>query len=132
MRHAAGITPRLNWFFFIAALALALTGCVSQERLHAEDEAQCTGYGFKPGTTDFANSMQRENLARQYWLDQSVMWGPGPWGLWGPGWGPMWAPYPNEMTSRPFENPFDGGFGRDSSLGCGPQRRSDAWPDGRI
>src|SRR5580698_9225189 len=28
------------------------------------------------------------------------------------------------MSRRPFENPFNGGFERDSSLGGGPQRRS--------
>ena len=32
------------------------------------------------------------------------------------------------IAKRPFENPFAGGFGRDSSWDVNP---SDAWPDGR-
>jgi hypothetical protein len=53
--------------FVLAICALALTAsCVSPEELHREDEAACTGYGFKPGTNDFANCLQRESLARRY------------------------------------------------------------------
>lgn len=67
---------------------LLLAGCVSPEQLRAEDEAACTGYGFRPGTTDFATCLQNESLARQtYWstlngYDFSGFYGPfGPWGL---------------------------------------------------
>ena len=45
---------------------LVLSGCVSDAELRKQDEAQCMSYGFKPGTTDFANCLQRENLARRY------------------------------------------------------------------
>ena len=34
-----------------------------------------------------------------------------------------------QASKRPFENPFNGGFGRDSSLGRGPQRRVAGWPN---
>ena len=47
-------------------LLLALGACVSPEEVRRRDEAQCLSYGFKPGTTDFANCLQRENLARHY------------------------------------------------------------------
>jgi len=53
--------------FVLAICALALTAsCVSPEELRRQDEAVCTGYGFKPRTNDFANCLQRENLARRY------------------------------------------------------------------
>ena len=53
--------------FVLAICALALTAsCVSPEELRRQDEAMCTGYGFKPRTNDFANCLQRENLARRY------------------------------------------------------------------
>ena len=34
-----------------------------------------------------------------------------------------------QASKRPFENPFNGGFGRDLSLGRGPQRRVAGWPN---
>ena len=53
--------------FVLAICALALTAsCVSPEELRRQHEAVCTGYGFKPRTNDFANCLQRENLARRY------------------------------------------------------------------
>jgi len=30
------------------------------------NEAACTGYGFKAGTNEFGNCLQRESLARRY------------------------------------------------------------------
>ena len=53
----------LGFILAICALALAAS-CVSPEELRHEDEAACTGYGFKAGTNEFANCLQRESLAR--------------------------------------------------------------------
>lgn len=50
-------------------MVLGLLACASPEEIRAEDQAACAGYGFPRGTVDFANCMQRENLARRY----------GPW-----------------------------------------------------
>ena len=56
---------RRNLTLAFAGCALALAGsCVSPEELRREDEARCAGYGFQTGTFDFANCLQRENLAR--------------------------------------------------------------------
>jgi hypothetical protein len=69
--------------FVLAMCALALAAsCVSPEELRREDEARCAGYGFKPGTNDFANCLQRESLARRYAIPPA----PPPlyWGYWGP------------------------------------------------
>ena len=50
----------------LACLAgLGLAGCVSAEELRREDAAQCTSYGFTPGTPDFSACLQRESLARR-------------------------------------------------------------------
>jgi hypothetical protein len=51
-------------------MVLGLVACESAEQLRAQDEAACASYGFPRGTIDFANCMQRENLARRYgpWL----------------------------------------------------------------
>src|SRR5215471_11056930 len=63
-----------------AGCALALAGsCVSPEELRREDEARCAGYGFQTGTSDFANCLQRENLARLYAAPPSVPY----WRYWG-------------------------------------------------
>ena len=60
-----------------AAALLGLASCASPEQLRAEDDAACASYGFPRGTSDFANCMQRESLARRYspWL------GPPPFGF---------------------------------------------------
>jgi hypothetical protein len=78
--------------FVLAIFALALAAsCVSPEELRHEDEAACAGYGFKPGTNDFANCLQRESLARRYAIPPAP---PPPywayWGAWGRFWGPYW------------------------------------------
>ncbi len=72
----------------LLGLALAsLAACTSPEELRREDEAACTSYGFKPGTTDFAACLQRESLARRDGAyTEPPMWGP----MWGPPWGPYW------------------------------------------
>ena len=64
-----------------ALVTLALTGCGTPEDLRRMDEARCQGYGFTPGTPDFAACLQRESLARRY--------PPPPY--WGPDW---WSAYP--------------------------------------
>lgn len=76
-------------FILVALLGLLLVGltaCISPEELRAQDEAACQGYGFQPGTTDFAACLQRESLARRY-----VEYAPTPVGWYGPGW---YRPHP--------------------------------------
>jgi hypothetical protein len=73
----------------ICALALAAS-CVSPEELRRADEAACTGYGFKPGTNDFPNCLQRESLARRYAIPPAPP--PPYWTYWGY-WGRYWGPY---------------------------------------
>jgi hypothetical protein len=65
-----------------ALVLLALSGCVSPEELRAHDVATCGSYGFKPETPDFAQCLQRENLARQYYWASPYYYGPfyGPFG----------------------------------------------------
>ena len=71
---------RRNLTLAFARCALALAGsCVSPEELRREDEARCAGYGFQTGTSDFANCLQRENLARLYAALPPVPY----WGYWG-------------------------------------------------
>jgi hypothetical protein len=77
----------------IVASAIILTGltaCVSPEEIRARDEATCAGFGFQPGTPDFASCLQRESLARRSYAP--------PPGWYGPGWyGPGWYPPPPGM-----------------------------------
>ncbi len=68
-------------------MLLSLAACQSAEELRAQDESVCASYGFKPGTTDFANCLQRESLARRYAAPQPGWYGPG-------GFGPGWYPPP--------------------------------------
>jgi hypothetical protein len=84
--------PRRTLAFVVLAIcALAVAAsCVSPEELRREDEAACMGYGFKPGTNDFANCLQRESLARRYATPPPP---PPPywaWGYWSRWWGPYW------------------------------------------
>ncbi len=66
----------------VLLIVASLAGCVSAEDVRRADEAQCAGYGFQPGTPDFAACLQRENLARRY--PPPEFWGPPP------PWGPYW------------------------------------------
>ncbi|MDE2227796.1 MAG: hypothetical protein KGL11_01990 [Alphaproteobacteria bacterium] len=68
----------------IAALA-TLAGCVSAAELRQQDENQCAGYGFKPGTDAFASCLQQEELARRYgaWQQMPAYWYP-PYGWYAP------------------------------------------------
>ncbi len=76
---------RLLALAVMAALLPLLDGCVSPEELRRQDEATCAGYGFRPGTNEFAACLQRESLARRYAVP------PLPYGpYWGPPWGPYW------------------------------------------
>ena len=77
---------RRNFALALAGSVLALAGsCVSPEELRREDEAICAGYGFQGGTPDFANCLQRENLARLYATPPSSR---PYWGYWDGFWGP--------------------------------------------
>ena len=69
--------PRLGFAWVL--LALALASCISPEELRREDEARCAGYGFQTGTPEFANCLQRENLARLYAAPAPAPY----WGYWG-------------------------------------------------
>jgi hypothetical protein len=72
----------LRWAV-VAATLIGLAGCESAAEVRAQDAAQCSSYGFKPGTDAFASCLQRENLARRYQLNQMQMW-PGPPYWWMP------------------------------------------------
>ena len=50
----------------LAMALIALAGCATAQDIRQRDEAACTSYGFKPGTTEFSSCLQRENLARRY------------------------------------------------------------------
>ena len=58
----------LGFAWLAVALALALTSCVSLEELRREDEATCAGYGFHSCADPVATCLQRESLARRYWV----------------------------------------------------------------
>jgi hypothetical protein len=63
-----------------AGLVLSvLVGCVSPEEVRRADEAACAGYGFQPGTTDFASCLQRESLARRYPPHDPFWWSSPYW-----------------------------------------------------
>ena len=84
------LTRNLGLILASCVLALAAS-CASPEELRHEDEAACTGYGFKAGTNEFANCLQRESLARRYAIPPpppAPNW--GYWGYWGRWWGPYW------------------------------------------
>ena len=48
----------------LAALALALGGCVSSADRRANDVARCQSYGFRPGSDAFAACLQNIDLDR--------------------------------------------------------------------
>ena len=73
-------------------VAVLVAGCqtVTPEQQRAADEQQCLGYGFKRGTTAFANCLQRIDLnraadARARRVESAVEFG---W--YRPGYGPGW------------------------------------------
>ena len=49
-----------------AVILAILTGCATADELRERDEAACIGYGFQPGTAEFATCLQRESIARRY------------------------------------------------------------------
>ncbi len=77
----------------IVAHALATIGilaglcaCASPEEIRAADEAACRGYGFAPNTSEFADCLRHESVARQYAPPPMAQYGP-------PGYGPGWWGY---------------------------------------
>jgi hypothetical protein len=72
------MTKRHAVLLVLSAVVPALAGCVSPQELRARDEATCRGYGFNPGTTEFATCLQREQLARQYYWSAPYAYGPFP------------------------------------------------------
>ncbi|HVK92424.1 MAG TPA: hypothetical protein VM468_13645 [Mycoplana sp.] len=84
---------RVPSLLYLAATAAFVAGCqtVTPEQRRAADEQQCLDYGFRRGTTAFANCLQRIDLdrsanARARQLETAVQfgwyrpwYGPGPW-----------------------------------------------------
>lgn len=76
----------------LATVAVLAAGCqtMTPEQQRAADEQQCRGYGFKRGTTAFADCLQRIDLnraanARARRIESAVELGwYRPW--YGPGW----------------------------------------------
>lgn len=69
----------------VVVIATGLAGCATPEQIRLADEQACAGYGFQRGTNEFANCLQREDLARRY--DYGPRWygpyyGPGPTPWW--------------------------------------------------
>lgn len=44
---------------------LVLVGCMTQEEAQNRNSASCVDYGFKPGTTEFAQCMQNEAMLQE-------------------------------------------------------------------
>ncbi|AUH51067.1 hypothetical protein CXB49_09705 [Chromobacterium sp. ATCC 53434] len=49
----------------IAISVPTLTSCASPEEIRAMDQGACTGYGFQPGTDNYANCMMKQADKRQ-------------------------------------------------------------------
>jgi hypothetical protein len=81
-------------------MALALSACQSltPEQQRAADEATCGGYGFKSGTTPFANCLMNQDLDRRADArsfrdsNDDFFWG-GPTVIVGGGYGRHWHRY---------------------------------------
>ena len=48
----------------ISGLLIALCGCMSTEELRKQDSSKCLGYGFRAGTTQFAQCMMQMERER--------------------------------------------------------------------
>lgn len=77
---------RMSRILPLIALAMALSACqtLTPEQQRAADQAQCSGYGFKLGTTPFADCLLKLDLDRRadtrafmYSNDDDFFWGPG-------------------------------------------------------
>jgi len=72
-RTAAGPSKRRQAMRTVAAAAALamLAGCVSGDELRQEDENRCLAYGFERGSTQFADCLQRQYIARCYntWIE---------------------------------------------------------------
>ncbi|HUH49661.1 MAG TPA: hypothetical protein VLZ56_07410 [Mycoplana sp.] len=85
---------RAQVLFALAAITASLAGCqtITPEEQRAADERQCLDYGFRRGTTAFANCLQRIDLdrsanARARRVETAVEYGwYRPWYGPGPGW----------------------------------------------
>ncbi len=71
----------------LSCISFGLAACVSPEEQRQADTAACQRYGFAPGTPDFANCMQREQLARSQGSSSSVGIGVGGGSFGGGGFG---------------------------------------------
>ncbi len=61
----------------LSCISFGLAACASPEEQRQADAAACQRYGFALGTPDFANCMQREQLARSQGSSSSVAIGVG-------------------------------------------------------
>ncbi len=77
---------RVSRILALISLAVAVSACqsVTPEQQRAADDAKCSGYGFKIGTTPFANCLMNLELDRRadtraflYSNDDDFFWGPG-------------------------------------------------------
>jgi hypothetical protein len=59
----------------LAVILAILTGCATADELRERDEAACIGYGFQPGTAEFATCLQREGIARRRYMSSYWMHG---------------------------------------------------------
>lgn len=76
---------RISVILPLVVLAAALAACqtITPEQQRAADESKCAGYGFRPGTSNFANCMMKLDLDRNadrrafmYGDDDDFFWGP--------------------------------------------------------
>ena len=61
-RTALGSIPKSALLTLLGVLALI--ACTSPEEQRAEDQSRCSGYGFQPGTTAFAQCMMTADMRR--------------------------------------------------------------------
>lgn len=67
----------LSSLLILSSIGLGLGACTSPEQQMQADAAACQSYGFAPGTPDFANCVQREQLTRRQGSSSSVGVGVG-------------------------------------------------------
>lgn len=50
----------MNKIILIAGLVTMLSGCLSPQQIRQQQAQTCAGYGFKPGTNQFAQCMMMQ------------------------------------------------------------------------
>jgi hypothetical protein len=92
----------MNRYILLAAIGLALSGCVSVEEARAQrdafDDAECRNFGAKPGTEAYVRC--RTDLQRNRAIENQPRQPVVVTGVWGdPFWGPAY------VAPRPFCRP---------------------------